>query len=205
VAGDARYRELRATRLDLYMSHLQSDHELQHMVVRTRAEPAALAPAVREAVRRLDPQQPPPEVVTMSDVVSEALGGPRFAARVFGAFAVVALLLAALGLYGLLAYSVGRRTREIGVRMSLGARPADISRLVLGDGFRLVLLGIAIGLAGALVGGRLVASLLFDVGPRDALTLVGVSALLLAVSLLAGALPAWRAVRVDAAVALRCE
>jgi predicted permease len=206
VAGDARYRELRATRLDLYMSHLQSDHELQDMVVRTRAlEPAALATAVREVVRQLDPQQPPPEVTTMDDVVSEALGGPRFAARVFGAFALVALFLAALGLYGLLAYSVGRRTREIGVRVSLGARPADVSRLVAGDGLRLVLLGIAIGLATALVGGRLVASLLFEVGPRDAFTLAGASATLLAVSLLASALPAWRAARVDAAVALRHE
>jgi putative ABC transport system permease protein len=188
------------------MSHLQSDHELQHLVVRTRAPgPAALAPAVRAVVRQLDSQQPPPEVTTMDDVVSEALGGPLFAARVFGAFALLALLLAALGLYGLLAYSVGRRTREIGVRMSLGAKPADVSRLVVGDGLRLVLLGNAIGLAAAFVGGRLVASLLFAVGPGDALTLAGASATLLAVSLLASALPAWRAARVDAAVALRHE
>jgi putative ABC transport system permease protein len=141
----------------------------------------------------------------MTDVVSEALGGPRFAARVFAAFAFVALLLAALGLYGLLADSVGRRTREIGVRVSLGARPIDIARLVVTEGLRLTILGIALGLAGSLAGARLLSRLLFGVGPVDALTQAGASALLITVAVLACALPAWRALRVQPAVALRHE
>ena len=130
VAGDARYRELTATRLDLYMPHRQSDHRPHHVVVRTRGETAGLSAAILGTLRELDPEQPAPRVVAMTDVVHEALAGPRFAARVLTAFALVALSLAALGLYGLIAYAVGRRTREIGVRVTLGARPLDVARLV---------------------------------------------------------------------------
>jgi putative ABC transport system permease protein len=205
VAGDARYRELRATRLDLYMPHRQSNHRLQHVVLRTRGEVAGLPAAIRRIVHELDPNQPAPGVTPMSDVVSEALGGPRFAARVFGAFAMVTLLLAGLGLYGLVAYSVSQRTREIGVRMSLGARPTDVARLVLAEGLRPAVFGIALGLAGALAGARLVSSLLFGVLPADAPTQAAATAVLIVVAILACALPAWRALRVQPAVALRHE
>jgi putative ABC transport system permease protein len=205
VADDARYRELRATHLDLYMPHRQSDHRPHHLVVRAQGDVTGLPAALQRVVREIDPEQPAPEVVAMTSAVSAALGGPRFAARVFSAFALVALLLAGLGLYGLVAYSVGRRTREIGVRVALGARPADVARLVLDEGLKLALLGLALGLAVSLAGARLLQSLLFGVGPADALTLAAASALLLAIAVLASALPTRRALRVQPAVALRQE
>jgi putative ABC transport system permease protein len=139
----------------------------------------------------------------MSDAVSEALGVPRFAARVLSAFGLVALLLAALGLYGLVAYSVSRRTREIGVRVALGARAAHVARLVLGDALGPAVAGVAVGLAGALLASRLLAKLLFAVGPTDALTLTGASGLLLAVAAFAAALAGRRALAVDPATTLR--
>jgi putative ABC transport system permease protein len=205
VAGDARYRELRATRLDLYMSYLQSDPAAQHLVVRTERDAALVAPLVRQAIQELDPGLPPPGVTAMTHVVSEALGGPRFAARLFSAFALVALLLAALGLYGLLAWSVSRRTREIGVRVSLGARPIDVGRLVLGEGLALTAAGIGLGVVAALLSARVLSALLFGVGPTDGVTLAAASGLLLAVAALACGLPARRALRMDPAAALRHE
>jgi putative ABC transport system permease protein len=156
-------------------------------------------------VREFDPGQPAPEVIAMTDVVSEALGGPRFAARVFAAFALVALLLAAVGLYGLIAHSVERRTREIGVRVSLGARPSDVVRPVLAEGLGLAILGTALGLAGALAGARLLSSLLFGVSHADALTQAAASALLISIAALVCALPAWRALRIQPSEALRHE
>lgn len=203
VAGDVRYRELTATRLDLYMSHRQSNHRPRHVVARTGGEAVGLPTAILRVLRELDPDLPAPQVVAMNDVVSRALGGPRFAARVTSAFALVGLLLAALGLYGLVTYSVGRRTREIGVRITLGAGPIDVARLVLGEGLRPVVAGVALGLAGAMAATRLVSGLLFGVGPKDASTLVLASALLVALAILAAALPLRRALRVQPAVTLR--
>ena len=203
VAGDARYRELTATRLDLYLSYLQSDHRTHHVVVRTRGESAGLEAAIQRTLRALDPEQPAPRVVAMADVVQEALGGPRFAARVLTAFALVALLLAALGLYGLIAYAVGRRTREIGLRVALGARPFDIARLVLREGLIPTVLGVVLGLLGAGLAAQLVSRLLFGVRPTDALTLASAALLLFCVATLASALPARRALNVEPSVALR--
>jgi putative ABC transport system permease protein len=206
VVADARYRELPQGRLDLYMSYRQANHHVQHLMVRTRSQEwAALAPAIRAAVRAIDAGQPVSDVITMRQVVDDALGGPRFAARLFSAFAVVAVLLAALGLYGLLAYSVTRRTREIGVRVALGARPVDVSRLVLGEGMALAVLGIAIGLAAAAAAARLLRSLLYGVEPLDAVTFAAVPLLLAAVAAGACLLPARRARRVDPVEALRAE
>jgi len=203
VAADARYRELTATRLDLYMPHRQSDHRLQHVVLRTRGGTAGLATAIRRVVRDLDPEQAAPEIVALDDAVSAALGGPRFAARVLSAFGAVSLALAALGLYGLVSDSVGRRTREIGVRVTLGARPLHVARLVLGEGLRPTLAGVTVGLAGAALAARLGSRLLYSVGPTDTLTLAGASALLVAAAALAAALPACRALRIQPAAALR--
>jgi putative ABC transport system permease protein len=205
VVGDARYRELRAERLDLYMSYLQSDHVSQHLVLRAGGDVALVAPLVRKAVQALDPGLPAPAVTTMARVVSEALGGPRFAARVFSAFALVALLLAMLGLYGLLAWSVRRRTREIGIRVALGARPIDVGRLVLGEGLALTAAGIGVGLVAALLSARALSALLFGVRPTDVATFAAAAGLLLGVAALACALPARRALRMDPAAALRHE
>jgi putative ABC transport system permease protein len=203
VAGDARYRELDATRLDLYMPGQQSDHRPHHVVVRATGELGPLETSILRALRALDPGQPAPRIVAMTDVVHDALAGPRFAARVLSAFALVGLLLAALGLYGLVAHSVGRRTREIGLRVSLGARPADVARLVLREGLGPAVVGVALGLVGALAAARLVAKLLYGVGPIDPITLTTAAALLIAVAALAAALPAARALRVEPSVALR--
>jgi len=203
VATDARYRELTATRLDLYMPHRQSDHNLHHVVLRTHGAAAGLPSAILRVLREDDPSQPAPRIVGMSDAVSEALGVPRFAARVLSAFGLVALFLAALGLYGLVAYSVSRRTREIGVRVALGARPVHVARLVVGDAVRPVLAGLVLGLAGALLASRLLAKLLFGVGPTDVATLTSAAVLLAAVALVAAAPPARRALAVDPATTLR--
>jgi len=205
VAGDARYREIRATRYDLYMSYRQSDHASQHLVVRSTVDVATVAPLVRQAVQELAPELPAPEVTTMNRVVTEALGGPRFAARLFSAFAIVALLLAALGLYGLLAWSVSRRTREIGVRVALGARRSHVARLVLGEGVTLTAAGLAVGLLAALLSARALSALLYGVKPIDGVTLAAASGLLLLVAVLACAVPARRALRLDPVVALRHE
>jgi putative ABC transport system permease protein len=205
VAGDARYRELRATRLDLYMSYRQSDHPSQHLVVRVGGDVAPVAPLVRRTLQEQAPELPAPAVTTMDHVVSEALGGPRFAARLFSSFALVALLLAALGLYGLLAWSVRRRTREIGVRVALGARPIDVGRLVVGEGLVLVAAGLILGLLAALLCARVLSALLYGVEPTDGRTLVAALALLVAVGLLACWAPTRRALRLDPVTALRHE
>jgi len=187
------------------MSYLQSDHRMHHLLLRARGDPAPLADDVRRTVRSLAPDQPAPQVITMAGAVSQALAGPRFAARVFAAFSVVATLLSVLGLYGVIAFSVARRTREIGVRMSLGARPTDVARLVLGEGLRLAAAGVLLGLAGALAGTRLLSSLLFNVRAADGATFVSAAALLLATAVAACLVPARRAARVQPAVALRHE
>ena len=203
VAGDARYRELQRTRFDLYMPHRQSSNPAHHAVLRVHGDPAAIGPSVVRAVRAHDPELPAPELVPLSHAASRALAVPRFAARIFAAFGLVALLLAALGLYGLVAHSVARRTREIGLRVSLGARPADVVRLVLREGLLPTLAGTALGTLAALGASRLLTRLLFGVTPTDGVTLASSAALLVAVSLLAAALPARRALAVEPASALR--
>jgi putative ABC transport system permease protein len=204
VVGDARYRGLRDARLDLYMSSTQANQRLSSLVIRARSEPLALAATIRETVRSLDKDLPIDEA-PMAVVVSEALSGARFAACLFGAFAGLALFLAALGLYGLLAFSVSRRTREIGVRMALGAQRADLQWLVLGEGMAVTGMGIVLGLIGSLATARLVESLLYDVRPTDPATLGVAPVVLGAVALAACLLPALKATRVDPAVALRSE
>jgi putative ABC transport system permease protein len=203
VADDARYRELTAARLDLYMSHRQSDHRPNHVVVRSRGDSANAAAAVTRIVRELNPGQPAPGVVAMKDAVAAAVAIPRFAVRILGAFAVTAVLLASLGLYGLVAGSVGRRTREIGMRVILGARPMAIVRLVLAEGLRPAIAGVSLGVAAGLAAGRVATSLLYGVAPNDPATIVSACCLLLLVAVGASAIPTWRALRLQPAETLR--
>ena len=205
IVADGRYRELQAARLDMYMSHLQADTPLGYLVVRATGEPTALSSSIRAIVRSLDDTVAITEIASMDQIVSQALGNPRFAAIVFGMFGLVALALAALGVYGLLAYAVTCRTQEIGVRRALGARVADVLGAVLGSTIRLTLAGIAIGLVSAALLARLVEGLLFGVRPSDPITFAMAPVVLALTALVACLAPALRAVRVDPLVALRYE
>jgi ABC-type antimicrobial peptide transport system permease subunit len=175
------------------------------LVVRTRGDAAALAPAVRQAVWSVDKDQPVVRVATMDELLAASAAERRFALVVFEAFALAALLLAAAGIYGLLAGSVAERTREIGVRAALGASRGNILALVLRQGLALTGLGVAIGLAGAAAATQAIATMLFSVSRLDPVTYLGVIVLLSGVSVIACGAPAWRAVRVDPASTLRAE
>ena len=175
------------------------------LVVRTSGDPGALAPAIKNAVWSLDGNLPISEVVTMDRVVTDKNAQSRFEMFLLGIFAVVALVLAAVGIYGVMSYSVSRRTHEIGVRISLGASRTDVLRLVVGEGMALALLGSGVGLGGAVVLSRLMTKLLYGVAPTDPLTFIAVASLLILVALTATFIPARRATRVDPMVSLRCE
>ncbi len=174
------------------------------VVVRAQVEASALVPAMREAVRSLDPQLPL-NFRTLDQVFSSSLDQHRFSLVIFGVFGTVALLLAAMGIYGVTSYAVLQRTQEIGIRMALGAQMSDVLKLVLGNVLSLAFIGAAIGLAGAYAVTRVMSNLLFEVAPTDLATFVAVSAILIMVALLACFIPARRATKVDPLVALRYE
>jgi predicted permease len=175
------------------------------LAVRTSADPAAAISSVTSAVHRVDSQLPVEHVVTMEGLVSASLFSQRFNVLLLGAFAGLALVLAAVGIYGVLSYTVRRRVREIGIRMALGASHSDVLRLVVTDGMKPILLGVALGLAAALALSRVVTSLIFGVRATDPLTFAAVALLLVAVGLLATVLPAYRATRVEPVSILREE
>ncbi|HET7553829.1 MAG TPA: ABC transporter permease [Gemmatimonadaceae bacterium] len=177
----------------------------QTLVVRTSGEAAALAPAVRNAVWSLDSNLPVSEVQTMEAVVARSTASPRFNLFLLATFAAVALVLAAVGIYGVVSYSVSRRTHEIGLRMALGAQPGDVLRIVVGQAMALAAIGACVGLVGALALGRFMSSLLYGVQPSDPVTFLAMSAILGAVALAASYIPARRATRVDPLLALRHE
>jgi putative ABC transport system permease protein len=188
-----------------YLPLLQAAGGGTGVVIKTRQEPEALAAAARGRVQALDPEQPIYDVKTMAEVRADALAPQRLNLALLGAFAAAALLLAAVGLYGVISYSVTQRTQEIGVRMALGARAWDVLRLVIGEGMRLALTGVAAGVVAALAAAPIMKSLLFGVSATDPATFVALAALLTLVTLAACWVPAWRATRVDPTVALRYE
>jgi putative ABC transport system permease protein len=175
------------------------------LVVRAASDPASLAAAVRSKVQAVDPNQPVYDVATMEERFSQAVAPQRFNALVMAIFAAMAVILAGVGVYGVMAYSVTRRTHEIGVRMALGAQRQDVLKLVLRHGVLLVAFGIGLGVAGALALTRSLSSLLYGVKPTDPLTFVGVALVLISVALMASYIPARRATKVDPMVALRHE
>jgi len=176
-----------------------------YVVVRTASDPVALATGVTDVIHKADPNLPVTHVMTMDGLLTDSISPRRFSATLVGVFAMLAVVLAAVGIYGVMSYTVSQRTQEIGVRMALGAQLASVRRMILGQTLKLTLIGVALGLAGAFVVARFLTSLLFGVGMYDPVTFLGVAALLVAVALAASYIPARRAMRVDPIVALRYE
>ena len=205
VVRDARYREWDALRPDLYAPISQEAQFRTDLLLKTSVPPLTLAPALRRAVLEVDSDQPLAEVGTLSAAVEGALARPRFNALLLAVFAGVSLLLAAIGVYGVMAWSVAQRTRELGVRMALGATPSRLLRQVLVSGLSLALVGCALGLAAAVGAGRLLRSQLFEVSAADPKTLLVTAAALALTALVASLVPALRATRVDPAESLRAE
>jgi putative ABC transport system permease protein len=175
------------------------------IVVRTKTNPMTLAGALPNAVKYVNAGIPVSNVASLQQIVANAVWQPRFNLIVIGLFAALALALAAVGIYGVIAYAVKQRTQEIGIRMTLGAQRSDVLRLVVGHGMKLTLAGITVGLGGALALAQVLAKLLFQVKPTDPLTLLSVVVVLTVVAFLACYLPARRASRIDPMVALRQE
>ena len=206
VAGDVRLTGLnKPIELAMYEPLAQTTAGPACLVVRTSGDPLGLTTAVQQAVWAEANDQPVEHISTMARIVAEASAETRFYSWALGVFALVALALGALGIYGVMSYSVAQRRHELGIRMALGAKPSDLLRLVAGQGLKLTLLGVALGLAAALALTRLMTGLLFGVSATDPLTFVGIAVLLALVALLACWIPAWRATRADPLVALREE
>jgi putative ABC transport system permease protein len=174
-------------------------------VVRTKGDYRKLEPLLRDRLHELDPNQPIQTVAPMEELLNLSTAEPQFQSRVLGAFAAVSLLLAIVGIYGVMAYAVAGRTREIGIRMALGATTRDVRLLVLSRSAGLIAAGLVLGLAGALATTRVLRDLLFELAPTDPLTLATVATLLAAVALAAAYVPARSATRVDPVTALRYE
>ncbi len=189
----------------IYWAHPRVPYSGMAIIVRTSGDAARFGAAVQKEIRALDPEQPIADVRTMQQVIAKSIARPRFNTLLLTIFAGVALVLASVGLYGVMNYSATQRTHEVGIRMALGATRADIMRMVVGNGMLLTLLGIGIGVALSLLLTRVMASLLFGVTATDVPTFFGVSLVLAAVALVANYIPARRATRVDPVIALRYE
>jgi putative ABC transport system permease protein len=208
VVGDTHHWSLaEAIDIQMYVPYTQEADWLApgQIAIRTAGNPASVVAAARERVRTIDPLVPIAEVQTMNDLIGRSVAAPRFNMTLLGLFGFAAIALATIGLYGLLAFSVAVRTREIGIRSALGASRATIARMVVREGLRLTAGGIAVGLIVAIAATRWLETLLFQIEPHDPATFVGIAVLLLAVASMACYLPARRAARVDPLTALRVE
>jgi putative ABC transport system permease protein len=206
VVGDVRQDGLHEpVQPIMFLPYAQHPDGGMTVVVRSSGDAATMTGVVREAVRRVDATIPLYSVSTMREQVSKSIIAQRLSGGMITVFAIMALALATVGVYGLIAYSVAERRHEIGIRLALGAQGRDVRRLVVGQGVRLTLAGVAIGLAGAMLVGRAVRGMLFGVGAVHVPTLVAVSAILLTVAALASWIPARRAARTDLLLALKGE
>ncbi len=206
IAGHVKHRGLEGeSRVQYYIPHSQVQNANMNLAVRTDADPTSLAGVVRGAINGMDKDLPVFRVQTLEQYVIDSMAQRRFALTLLGIFALVALALASVGLYGVLSYSVTQRSHEIGIRLALGARVTDVLRLVIGQGMLLALAGVALGVVGAFLLTRLMANLLFGVTASDPLTFVAIALLLTLVALVACFVPARKAMKVDPMVALRYE
>ena len=206
VVSDTRlYGLANPARLEVYLSFRQNPRNSMALVVRSGADPASLTSEVRDAVQSIDKDQPVFAVSTMEELVRNSVATRRITLVLLGLFSGLALVLGAIGIYGVISYSVAQRTHEIGIRMALGAPRSDVFRLVVGEGLKLAGVGIAIGIAASFGLARLMSSLLYGISATDFETFMGVAVLLALVTLLACYIPARRAMRVDPTVALRYE
>jgi putative ABC transport system permease protein len=206
VVGDVKYTGLDVpAQGTIYEPQLQNTWWGQILFVRTTGDPASFLPAIRTIVRELDPALPIASVATMDELMQNALDSPRNILSLIAGFASVALLLAAIGIYGVMSYFVQRHRRDIGIRLALGAGPTAVSRLIVGKGMRVVALGIIVGVGVALALTRFMTSILFEVSATDMTTFVCVTAGLFVTALIAVTLPARRAARVDPTTTLREE
>jgi putative ABC transport system permease protein len=195
----------REVKPEMYLPFVERPRPSMTFVLRTQSDPASMAAAVRNEVQALDKNQPIHNVRTMGQVVNASVAQRRFSMFLLAVLAAIALTLSTVGLFGVMAYSVGSRTQEIGIRMALGAQHRDVIKMVVGQGLKLTLIGVGVGLAAASVLTRFLASMLYEVGATDLTTFAGISLLLIAVALLACYIPARRATKVDPLVALRYE
>ena len=206
VVGHIRHDKLSLDeRPQVYWSYRQRVQPRMALAVRTSQDPNLLTAGVLTAIHAVDPDQPVYDVRAMDDVVARSMAQERLTAMLLTIFAAVALVLATVGVYGVLSYSVGLRTREIGIRLALGSQPGEVVRMVLRQGATLAVTGTALGLAGALALGRLVRTLLFDVTPTDLLSFAGAAIAILVVALVASFIPARRAASVQPLSVLRAD
>jgi len=206
VSGEVKQAGLdKPSEPEILLPYQQAPYLFLQLAVRTAGDPLKMVATIKHEVQAMDKDQPLTGISTMDQYLSDSVANPRFQSRVLGIFAAVALLLAAVGLYGVMSYAVAQRTREIGLRVALGAQSRDVLKLIVGQGLRLTLVGVAIGLASAIALTRLLADLLFGVSATDPTTFVAISLVLIGVAMLACYLPARRATKVDPMVALRYE
>jgi len=206
IVGDVRYDSLTdQAEPTAYFPVPELTYSFMTLAIHTSGNPAAIVPAVRGVLRETDSDQPVSDVRTMEQVMGETLSRARFNTLLLGLFAGMAMLLAAVGIFGVMNYSVTLRTREIGIKVALGARPGQVMFFIMRQGLTLTLLGIGLGVAGSLALTRLMSGLLFGVRATDPITFVGIVVLLMVVSAIACYLPARRAMKVDPLVALRYE
>jgi putative ABC transport system permease protein len=209
IAADVKHLSLRESPgPEMYVPYTQKPYPsmlIMHVVLRSAADAESLTGSVREAVAKLDPDLPIAKVTTLKTIMDNSLAQPRFSMLLMASFGGIALLLACIGMYGIISYSVAQRTREIGIRLAVGAQPRQVLTMILGHGARLAGLGIVIGLLAALSATHVMESFLYGVQSTDPITFVGMTLLFIVVALLACYLPARRATRVDPLIALRYE